>query len=447
MSVDDWSIEVKLGCLIEHQKGFAFKSSEYEPSGHPVIRVSNFTDRSIDTSDCKFISPSKVKDFEAFTLNQGDVIIATVGSWPSNPASVVGKTICVPRDLDGALLNQNAVRLSSNRRINQKFLFHLLRTQDFQDYIVGTAQGSANQASITLKAIFDFTLNLPPLDEQKAIAHILGTLDDKIELNQQMNQTLEAIAHALFKSWFIDFDPVRAKLDGRQPAGMDAETAALFPAEFEDGGAIGKIPKGWSVLTLGEMGKVITGKTPSTKVTEYFGGDVPFITPSDMDGRKGIYETNRYLTKKGINAVKSALVPEGSIAVSCIGSDMGKVVYVVRDSVTNQQINSVVVSKEYSNEYLYYDLSSRKFELQNLAGGGSAVPILNKAHFSMIKILAPDSCLLKEFDKTVHSLTEQIFHNDRQTKNLASIRDALLPKLLSGEIRVQDAETVVERVV
>ena len=94
MSVDDWSIEVKLGCLIEHQKGFAFKSSEYEPSGHPVIRVSNFTDRSIDTSDCKFISPSKVKDFEAFTLNQGDVIIATVGSWPSNPASVVGKTMC-----------------------------------------------------------------------------------------------------------------------------------------------------------------------------------------------------------------------------------------------------------------------------------------------------------------------------------------------------------------
>jgi len=113
------------------------------------------------------------------------------------------------------------------------------------------ASGSV-QDNINLETLERLQFPLPPLDEQKAIAHILGTLDDKIELNQQMNQTLEAIAHALFKSWFIDFDPVRAKLDGRQPIGMDAETAALFPAEFEDS-ALGKIPKGWKVKPLDQI--------------------------------------------------------------------------------------------------------------------------------------------------------------------------------------------------
>ena len=203
----DW-VEASLGDFVDHQKGFIFKSKDYQDEGELIVRVSDFTDRSIDVTSCNRIDESRADEFQKVRLNWLDVIIATVGSWPKNPASIVGKTICVPKEADGALLNQNAVRFRATNGMDQRFLFCLLKTKDFQNYIVSTAQGSANQASITLKDIFRFTFNLPNPTEQKAIAHILGSLDDKIELNRQMNETLEAMAQALFKSWFVDFDPV-----------------------------------------------------------------------------------------------------------------------------------------------------------------------------------------------------------------------------------------------
>lgn len=257
-----------------------------------------------------------------------------------------------------------------------------------------------------------------------------------------MNETLEEMARAIFKDWFIDFGPTRAKQAGRAPY-LPEPLWSLFPEAIDDETGL---PIGWRFLSLGEMGKIVTGKTPSTKVPEYFGGDIPFITPSDMEGGKGIHTTTRYLTDLGVNTVKSSLIPAGSIAFSCIGSDMGKVVYALRESITNQQINSVVLSKEYSNEYLYYDLIGRKAELQNLSRGGSAVPILNKTHFSQIKSVIPSHPLLRKFDLIAKSITDKDFANEKESRTLAETRDRLLPKLMSGEIRVKEAEKMVEEV-
>ncbi|MFO5439284.1 MAG: restriction endonuclease subunit S [Dolichospermum sp.] len=322
--------------------------------------------------------------------------------------------------------------------IDLKWAYYNLLTQDINGMDSGSAIPSTSRQDF-----YFLSVKLPPLSEQKAIAHILSSLDDKIELNRQMNETLEAMAKAIFKSWFVDFDPVSAKRSGRQPAGMDTATADLFPDEFEES-SLGLIPKGWRVGKLGDLGKIVTGKTPSTKVAEYFGGNVPFITPSDMDGKKTISRTARYLTEDGVNAVKSAKIPAGSIMVSCIGSDMGKVACTVQDSVTNQQINSIIAN-DYSREYIYYNLSQRKEELQNLAGGGSAVPILNKGHFSNIEILIPDIYLLKQFDNFSNTFTKKIYENDEESHILATLRDTLLPKLMSGEIRVKEAEKIMEK--
>jgi len=198
----------RLGDLVSHQKGHAFKSKDYRDQGHGIVRVSDFTDRSVATDSCNHLAEELAHNYSSVALKQGDVVIATVGSWPTNPASVVGKTIRVPREADSFLLNQNAVNLTANEALDQTFLFHLLTTETFGAHIVSAAQGSASQASITLKSIFDYSLQLPPLSEQKAITHILGSLDDKIELNRRMNATLEGMAQALFKSWFVDFDPV-----------------------------------------------------------------------------------------------------------------------------------------------------------------------------------------------------------------------------------------------
>ncbi|ULB47903.1 restriction endonuclease subunit S [Limnospira fusiformis KN01] len=454
MSVDGWNDEVKLGFLIEHQKGFAFKSCEYESSGHPVIRVSNFTDRSIDTSDCKFILPSKAKDYEAFILKQGDVVIATVGSWPSNPASVVGKTVCVPVKLDGALLNQNAVRLRSKGGIDQKFLFYLLKTQDFQDYIIGTAQGSANQASITLKAIFNFTFSLPPLDEQKAIAHILGTLDDKIELNQQMNRTLEGIARAIFKSWFIDFDPVRAKMDGRQPVGMDAETAALFPDEFEDS-PLGQIPKGWKLDCIGNHVKIIKGR--SYKSSELIPSDTALVTLKSIQ-RGGGYSQNGLKPYSGIYKSDQIIKP-GELVVAYTditqaADVIGKPAIVRRTSHFKTLVASLdlgivrPVNEVLSIPFLYCLFMTDDFQ-SHVYGhtNGSTVLHLGKDGIPAYSFLIPNQSIISCFSYYAAPVFEKLEINEIQMYSLQSLRDTLLPKLLSGEIRVKDAEKIVEEVV
>jgi len=185
------------------------------------------------------------------------------------------------------------------------------------------------------------------------------------------------------------------------------------------------IPHGWRVCSLEELGTIVTGKTPPTKHTEYYGGFTPFITPSDMDVRKVISATERYLTEAGVNAVLSCLVPDSTVFVSCIGSDMGKVGMTGKKSVTNQQINSVIVQKPNHSEYLYYNLSARKDELQRLAGGGSAQPILNKGHFSKLEIILPPPGEQRAIAHILGTLDDKIGLNRKMNETLEAVAQAL----------------------
>ncbi len=432
--------EAKLGDLIEHQKGFAFKSSEYEPAGHPVVRVSNFTDRSIDVSDCKYIAPSRVAEYKAFALKKDDVLIATVGSWPSNPASVVGKAIRVPAFLDQSLLNQNAVRLRTNGGIDQAFLFHILKTQDFQDYIIGTAQGSANQASITLKAIFDFSFLLPSLDEQQEIANILGTLDDKIELNQQMNWTLEGIARALFKSWFIDFDPVRAKLDGRQPTGMDAETADLFPDSFEDS-PLGEIPKGWEVKRLSEVTtKIGSGATPRGGSQVYVDEGIALIRSQNIYDYEFRWNGLAFMTEDTATKLKNVAVEPDDILLNITGDSILRTCVVdpfVLPARVNQHVAIIRAKSGIPCRYLHLHLVNP--QMKNTLLGfdtGATRKAVTKGQLESVKILIPSGEVLQIFEKLTVPMFQNVQANLVESRVLASFRDALLPKLLSGGVKV-----------
>lgn len=198
----EWK-EVKIGDVIETQKGFAFKSEWYSKKGRAIIKVKDFTTDSIDTSNLTFIPEELTQEFLKYELKTNDIVIQTVGSWPSNPSSVVGKVIRIPESASGALLNQNAVIVKPQHSINNTLLYYYLKSNMFKNYVLQTAQGSANQASITIKAITNFKIFLPPFTEQKAIAHILGTLGEKIELNRQMDETLDAMAQTLFQNWII----------------------------------------------------------------------------------------------------------------------------------------------------------------------------------------------------------------------------------------------------
>ncbi len=164
----------------------------------------------------------------------------------------------------------------------------------------------------------------------------------------------------------------------------------------------------WKTLTLGQLGRVVTGKTPKTADTNNFGGQIPFVTPTDMDGCKEMASTARYLSELGASTVKSSIIPSGSVMVSCIGSDMGKSVIAKYRCVTNQQINSIVVDAQFNSEFIYYNLSTRKAELQHLASGGSIMPILNKGKFSEIKIALPPLAAQLQIAKTLSALDDRI---------------------------------------
>lgn len=305
-------------------------------------------------------------------------------------------------------------------KILPKYLYYNFKTIDFASKDVGSAV-----PSLTTSLLNEVELNLPPLPEQKAIASILSALDDKIELNLQMNKTLEEMAMTLYKHWFVDFGPFQ---DGKF---IDSE--------------LGEIPKGWEVKSVGELGVVKTGKTPSKKFPEHFGEDISFVTPSDFKNYgKHITNAIRGISESGALKHKNSLIPENSVIVTCIGSDMGKVSLNKVICLTNQQINSLI-----TNDYLfmYCFFKSSYEQLRMLAGDGTTMPIINKSSFENIKVITPIDSVLTKFNNEVKYWDEQMHVNTLENQTLTQIRDTLLPKLISGEVRVKQAVAQIQSLI
>ncbi len=320
-----------------------------------------------------------------------------------------------------------------------RFAFYFLKAIDFSRYNSGSAQQSLNR-----NFIYPISILLPPLPAQRAIAGVLGSLDDKIELNRRTSGTLEKLARAIFRAWFVNFEPVKAKAAGARSfpsmpqEAFDALPTRLVPSE------LGPIPEGWEVRKIGDFGEIRTGRTPSTKEAGNFGEEVPFFTPSDLGEARIITETRRALSPQGYHKVRTAQIPAGSIMVSCIGSAMGKTAIAGGDGVSNQQINSVVCSRDEYREFLLWNLVGREEELRNLGAGGSAQPILNKGDFSRQETLLPTAAVVRSFHTVTRRLLEKMEDNTRESRKLATLRDYLLPKLLSGEVRAPDAESMLD---
>lgn len=482
--MSEWQ-QVSLGDYVDHQKGYIFKSKDYQSEGELIVRVSDFTDRSVDISSCNRISKSKAIERESVKLNAFDVVIATVGSWPKNPASIVGKTICVPKEAQGGLLNQNAVRLRAINGMDQRFLFYLLKTKGFQNYIVSTAQGSANQASITLRDIFRFTFDIPSLPEQKSIAHTLGSLDDKIELNRQINETLEAMAQALFKSWFVDFDPVidnalaagnaipdvfaeRAKQRAAAKKSENQSTSAtavndssnyqhLFPAEFEFTEEMGWIPLGWGISTLGGESDFLNGYAFKSKELTKEPKDSFHVLKMGHIKRGGGFNydgTKSYIPTENAEDVRKYFLLRGDVlmAMTDMKSSMALLGHTALMSVDNEFLLNQRVGRlrpkksgilNYSYIYIFTNLESTIEEIRSRANSGVQVN-LSTTEIKRTAILVPTKSIHDSFDMTASSLFDRLFQNDSQIRALSKLRDTLLPKLLSGELRIPDAEKLVQ---
>ncbi|EEY3942336.1 restriction endonuclease subunit S [Escherichia coli] len=278
---------------------------------------------------------------------------------------------------------------------------------DLSPYLTGAAQPKLNKASLNLIPLY------LPIDEseQKAIASVLSSLDDKIDLLHRQNKTLESMANTLFRQWFI-------------------EDAHIH----------------WTEKKLSSFGRIICGKTPSKKNSLYFGNDVPFLKIPDMHGKVFVFKSTDNLSFAGEHSQSKKTIPPGSICVSCIAT-VGLVCITDVSMQTNQQINSIIPNKEYYKYFLYLLMKSMGDELNNLASGGTATLNLNTGDFSNITFLSPSENELKIFHQSISSLFDKLKLNSKQINIIENLRDTLLPKLMSGEVRVQYAEEVISSVI
>jgi type I restriction enzyme, S subunit len=310
--------------------------------------------------------------------------------------------------------------------MDMKWAYYQLLTQDINGMDSGSAIPSTSRDSF-----YNLDVLLPPLPEQKRIASILGSLDDKIELNRRMNETLEALARAIFKSWFVDFDPVKAKMDGRQPLGMDADTAALFPDSFEES-SLGMIPKGWRVGKVKEIcQKVENGGTPRRDKQEYWeSGTIPWLTSGEVK-QNIIIDTQTQITELGFTYSSAKLWQSGTTVVALYGATAGKVSLLASDMCSNQACCGLTPI-DFADYYLYLSLSS-KVENLALQARGSAQQNLSQQLVSDFIIVIPDLKILEEFYNIIKPLFDKWIANLQENRTLAKIRDTLLPKLFNGD--------------
>ena len=277
---------------------------------------------------------------------------------------------------------------------------------------------------------------LPEIQEQKAISHVLGSLDDKIELNRQINETLEEMARTLFRSWFVDFDPVRAKAEGRQPEGMDAETATLFPSEFVES-ELGMIPKGWEVKPIGECVQAVGGGTPKTAESEYWeSGTIHWATPKDLSNLSSpvLLSTERQITEAGLKQISSGLLPVGTVLLSS-RAPIGYLVISEVPVAVNQGFIAMVCNGLLPNHYVLHWAKANMEAIEGRANGSTFMEI-SKSAFRPIPALVPSSEILAAFVEQIDPLYRQIVRNLQETQTLIETRESILPKLISGEIRL-----------
>ena len=402
--------------------------SYYVGGTWPWIKTQELQDKWIDRTE-ESITDRAVAESSAKVLPANTVLVAMYGA-------TVGQLGLLRRPMT---CNQACCALVVDENsADYRFVFYQLLLARSQLKSLATGAAQQNLSGVLIRSLrFPF----PSLAEQRAIAHILGTLDDKIELNRRMSETLEAMARALFKSWFVDFDPVRAKMENRDP-GLPQALADLFPARLVHS-ELGEIPEGWEVGRVADIGSIVCGKTPSTQQPEYYGDDIPFITIPDMHGKLFAVTTQRRLSRAGAASQRNKLLSPGAICVSCIATP-GLVVITTEAAQTNQQINSVIPSNKDQGFFWYWILRELGDEIRASGSGGSVLSNLSTGRFADLRVLLPKSEIRSHYHSRVAHLFDRILATERETIALVALRDTLLPKLISGELRLADAEKLLE---
>jgi len=363
------------------------------------------------------------------TIQKGDVLFSEIR--PANR-----RFAFIDFDADQYVVSTKLMVLRGKETIFPRYLYLNLtnrRTLAWLQYLAESRSGTFPQ--ITFDQIRDLSIYLPAMEDQKAISAFIGALDDKIELNRKMNQTLEEMARAIFKSWFIDFDPVRYKAAGQQPPGLASHIAGLFPDRLVDS-ELGQVPEGWTVDAFKSEYNLVMGQSPpGSTYNEQQQGICFFQGRRDFGTRfpnRRVYCTAPTRFANEGDTLVSVRAPVGDINLACERCCIGRGVAAVRH-------------KSGSRSYTYYSMLAKRDTLSQFEAEGTVFGSISKKGFETLRVLCPPWTLIHCLEKILFPLDERILINHRQSVMLQDIRDTLLPKLISGELRVPDAERIVER--
>ena len=407
----EWK-EVRLGDVCEIKGGKRLPKGVNlitQKNSHPYIRVRDLgKSKTIElNSFYEYVDEITQKQIQRYITQKGDILISIVGT--------IGLIAIVGGSLDGANLTENCVKLVKLDKIDTEYLYYYLKSPFGQQNISRGTVGAV-QAKLPIKNIQDFSIICPELiSNQRRIASILSSLDRKIELNNKINADLEEMAQAIFKNWFVDFEPFK---DGKF---VNSE--------------LGMIPEGWKVGRLTDVIKLMPGGTPKTSEPLYWdNGTIPFFSPKDVSGLY-CFETEKHITEAGLNKCSSNLYPKDTIFITCRGT-VGKVCLTACNMAMNQSNYAIKAMDGYSQYYVYYLVKSVVERLIKKSNGAVFSAITSKDFDE--EILIPSKKAVEDFTNVIDGFFRRIVTIGSENSHLSLLRDTLLPRLMSGEIEVPE---------
>ncbi len=414
--------------------GSQLHAADYVPHGIPSIMPQNIGDNRVIENGIARITPEDASRLSRYLVRSGDIVYSRRGD--------VERRALIRDHENGWLCGTGCLRVRFGGNVNPQFASFYLGHPVVRQWIVRHAHG-ATMPNLNTSILSELPFVVPPLSEQRAIAQVLGTLDDKIELNRKMSQTLEAMARAIFKSWFVDFDPVRAKAEGRDP-GLPPDLTALFPDGFEDS-ELGEIPKGWSTSSVYDLATYINGAAYRAFEPNEERSGLPII--KIMELKAGVTSQTRFSTVDMPNKYK---IDTGDILFSWSGNPDTSIdifVWPHGPAWLNQHIFRVVPRSVHERAFVLMALRSLLPMFAEVARNKQTTGLghVTVADLKRLVTVRPTESILLGWNVLVEPMLDRSFGLEKEIKNFAALRDALLPKLLSGEIKVHAAEMFMEK--
>jgi len=413
-SLPEGWVEIELGDVSKVQTGpfgSQLHNEDYVEVGTPMITVEHIVNDKIQhiPSTPKVSDEDKAR-LSKYILKEGDIVFSRVGS--------VDRSAYVSAQEDGWMFSGRLLRVRGNAEdVYPHFLHYSLTKESTKQYIRKIAVG-ATMPSINTGILSEIPIILPPLPEQKAIADMLSSFDEKIELLREQNKTLETLAQTIFKEWFVNFNYPDA-------------TGEMVDSE------LGEIPKDWRVGRLGDVTNIKGGGTPSTKNEAFWNGDIHWTSPKDLSNSKSVFllDTEKKLTHEGLKKVSSGLLLKGTLLLSS-RAPIGYIAISNVDIAINQGYIALLDDAYFSNYYMFFWLKTHMKAVTNAANGSTFLEI-SKSAFRNIESVIPSESVLKSYNQAVAPLLNKMLQNIKQVQTLSKTRDALLPKLMKGNVRIK----------